>query len=120
MRIDHLVGEVIHHLVGRAIYVIVAALAVAVFAVVAVYHFTIAGLIALEGQVGVLDARLIVAAIYGALAMVALIMLWVKARKPARAGIGPAPAALSNGRELQLVMLVEAVMLGYALARKRG
>jgi len=35
--------------------------------------------------------------------------------RPARAAM---PAALAGQREMQLVMLVEAVMLGYTLARK--
>jgi hypothetical protein len=35
-----------------------------------------------------------------------------------RSSSAAAPAALASQREMQLVMLVEAVMLGYTLARK--
>jgi hypothetical protein len=118
MRVDHIISAAISHLMGRMMRRAVAALALAVFAVVAVYHFTVAGLIALDGHIGTLDARLVVGGIYGALALTSLIILWAMGRKPAH-NVAQAMPALGSPREMQLVMLVEAVMLGYALARKR-
>jgi hypothetical protein len=86
-------------------------------AVVALYHFTIAGTIALQGQYGDLNARLIVGGIYALLSIISLSVAYAMRPKPANSAATP---ALSNPREMQLVMLVEAVMLGYALARKRA
>lgn len=118
MRIDQLIGVSISHLMRRVVRRALAAVALAVFAVVALYHFTVAGLISLDGQFGTLDARLIVGGIYGALALIALGAFWVLGRSPDNTR---APALTAgNQRELQLAaMLIEAVMLGYALARKR-
>lgn len=117
MRIDHMIGAAISQMMGRVLRRAVAALALALFALVAVYHFTVAGLIALDGHFGALDARLIVGGIYGALAVISLGALWFMGRK---AGTAKAPAVSGSPREMHLVaMLVEAVMLGYSLARKR-
>jgi len=85
-------------------------------AVVALYQFTVAGTIALQGHYGDLYARLIVGGVYALLAIISLSVLW--AMRPKLADLSRTPA-LNNPREMQLVMLVEAVMLGYALARKR-
>jgi len=115
MRVDQIVAMAANHFVARLLRRVIAAVALLIFAVIAVYQFTIAGMIALDGQVGVLNTRLIVGGIYAALAVAALIALWALRGKPASS----ATPALNNPRELQLVMLVEAVMLGYSLARKR-
>jgi hypothetical protein len=53
-------------------------------------------------------------AIYAGLALIALAIFWAIGRN----STNPAPAALTPPREMQLAMLVEAVMLGYSLARK--
>jgi hypothetical protein len=53
-------------------------------------------------------------AIYAGLAQIALAIFWAIGRNSANAS----PAALTPPREMQLAMLVEAVMLGYSLARK--
>ena len=79
----------------------------------ALYFFTVAGTIALETRYGALDARVIVGAIYAAVAIITTIV-WATRGKPASSS---APV-LSGQREMQIAMLVEAVMLGYALARK--
>jgi hypothetical protein len=88
------------------------------FTLVAVYYFTMAGTQALEAEYGLLHARLIVAAIYTAAALIALIVLWATQRKPL---IKHQTAdALMSPRNAPIVMLIEAAMLGYALARKPG
>lgn len=116
MRVDQIVASATNHLIARLVRRAVAAVAVAIFAVIAIYHFTVAGMIALDGQVGALDTRLIVGGIYAALALISLTALWAFGRGNGRNS--PMPA-LNNPREMHLVMLVEAVMLGYTLARKR-
>jgi hypothetical protein len=116
MRLDHLASVAVDHLLGRLIKRALVAVAMTIFAIIALYHFTVAGIYTLELQVGQLDARLIVGGIYAAAAIIALATFWAMRGKPAAAGT---PVVSNNAREMQLVMLVEAVMLGYSLARKR-
>ena len=116
MQAARIMAFVAEHLVGRLLRRALIAVLMAACAVVALYQFTIAGTIALQGQYGDLYARLIVGGIYAFLTIVSLSVLWAMRPKPAGSAGTP---ALSNPREMQLIMLVEAVMLGYALARKR-
>jgi len=113
MPLEHIVGGAIHHLAGRLIRRALLALVIAAFAIVAIFYFTIAGMLALEAQYGALYAHLIVAAIYTAAALTGAI-LWMVQRKPAIAS----DPAVARAREMQLVMLLEAAMLGYGLARR--
>jgi type VI protein secretion system component VasK len=115
MRIDNILtaatDQLLWPLLRRALLV----LAFAILAMIAVYHLTIAGNIALAHRFGDLNARLIIGAIYAALALLSLIVLWAMRGKPAKLADTP---ALQRVRETHLVMLVEAAMLGYTLARK--
>jgi|SRR6185312_2759633 len=115
MRIDHIAEAAIGHVFGRLMRQALLAAIFAVCVIVALYHATIAGFIALDGQYGALDARLIVAAIYAVVGLVSLAVFWQQhraARLPMNA------KALASTREMQVVMLIEAVMLGFQLARK--
>ena len=114
MQLYNIAAAAIEHVLGRLLRRALFAFVIAALAIVAVYHFTIAGTLALEAQFGALQAQLIAAAIYAAIALIACAMLWVLRSKSASAS---APA-LSGQREMQMAMLVEAVMLGYGLARK--
>jgi hypothetical protein len=109
MRLEKIAQRVFSRIFRRALL----ALLVAIFAVVAIYDFTAAGSIALETEYGLLHARLIVGGIYAALA-IACAIWWAVQGKTANSS---APA-VSSQREMQIAMLVEAMMLGYALARK--
>ncbi len=100
-------------IIGRFLRRVLLALLIAAFAIVAVYYFTAAGSLALETQYGELDARLMVGAIYAVLALGCTIWWAILSRQTSTG----APV-LSNQRDMQIAMLVEAVMLGYALARK--
>ena len=107
---DQLVGRILR----RAAWLIVGAL----FALIALYHFTVAGMVALSSEFGILNARLIVAGFYTAIALIALIVF--KSMRPRNP---PAPSELKagNGNEpqtMQIAMLVEALTLGYSLSRK--
>ena len=113
MRIDQVAGSVADQLFGRMLRRGLIALVFAIFAAIALYHFTIAGMLALETQYGALDARLIVGGIYAAVALICAIW-WLALGRPS----GSRTPALSQQRDLQIAMLVEAVMLGYTLARK--
>jgi hypothetical protein len=113
MRLDQIAEIVVDYLFGRLLRRTLIALAVAALAVVAIYYFTAAGTIALEAQYGSLLARVIVGAIYAAVAIAAAIVWAVRGK-----ATNPSVPALGNQREMQIAMLVEAAMLGYALSRK--
>jgi len=85
--------------------------------IVAVYHFSVAGILALTAEYGPLQARLIIAAIYAAIALFTLAIFWLTRRKIRTVASTP---ILDSPREMRIAMLVEAVMLGYALAARKG
>lgn len=114
MQLDQIAATAMSHLMGRLMRRAVAAAITVLFALIAIYQFTVAGTIALETQHGALNAHLIVAGIYVVLALIAFAMFWAMRAK----SLGDGMPAVSQPREMQLIMLVEAVMLGYALARK--
>jgi hypothetical protein len=113
MRLDQLSKLAFDHLLGRMFRRALIAMAIAACAIVAVDHFTAAGFLALEAQYGAMHARLAIGAIYGVLGLAGITILWATRNRPAAS-----PPALARQRETQLIMLVEAVMLGYTLARK--
>ncbi len=118
MRLSDVPEFAVHLLFSRLLRRAFVAALLVLFALIAVYHFTVAGTLALDAEFGVLQARLIVAAIYTAAALVALIVLWATRSK---SPIDDAAAgALASPRNMQMAMLIEAVMLGYSLARKPG
>jgi hypothetical protein len=114
MRIDHIATMAVEHLLGRLFRRMLAAAALAIFAIVAIYQGSVAATLALQTHYGAVNAHLILCAAYVVLALIAWLTFWLVGRKPA---VTKAPA-LSQPREMQLAMLVEAVMLGYTLARK--
>lgn len=113
MRLEDIAGLAFDHIFRRIFLRALIGFAVAAFGIVALYHFTIAGAIALEAQFGEVHARLIVGAIYAAIA-IAFAILWAVRGRP----VSSSAPALSTQRDMQVAMLVEAVMLGYALAGK--
>jgi hypothetical protein len=114
MRLDQLATAALDHVFGRLLRRALLAIVIAALAVTAIYQFTAAATLALESQYGALQAPLIIGAIYATLALIVLAVLWAMRAKSASA------PALTGQRETQMAMLVEAVMLGYALARKGG
>ena len=118
MRLGHITEFAMNNIFSRLKRRTIVAAVLVLFTLVAVYYFTMAGTQALEAEYGLLHARLIVAAFYTAAAMIALIVLWATRRKPL---IKDQTAdALMSPRNAQIAMLIEAAMLGYALARKSG
>ena len=108
--VSHTVGQVVSRLLRRAIAMAVLAL----FALGAIYHFSVAGVLALEQHFGALTARLIVAGVYLLIALAVLGYLYAtRAKLPVqqRPGISRAP------QDVQIAMLIESVLQGYALAR---
>jgi hypothetical protein len=113
MRIEDVAGAAFGHIFRSLFRRALAAIIIAALAVVALCYFTLAGTMALEMRYGALDARVIVGAMYAAVAIIVTIV-WAARGRSANSS---APV-LSGGRDMQVAMLVEAVMLGYALARK--
>ena len=114
MRLDHLAISAIEQVAGRVLRRLVTGLVMVVLALLAISYFVSAGEIELVARFGPLNAQLIMGAIFAGAALIALVILWAMSARRARTGM----PALSGQREMQLVMLAEAVMLGYALARK--
>jgi hypothetical protein len=113
MRLEQLALTAVEHVLGRLLRRLMVAAVMLVFALIAVYYLLGASEIALSLQFGELHARLIMGGIFAVLALAALVAWWTM-RGKARA-IAPPQALQVPG--LQVAMLVEAVMLGYALAR---
>jgi hypothetical protein len=114
MRIDQIASIALSQIFKRILVRAVLAAVLALFALIAVYHFTVAGTLALEAQFGLLYARLIIAGIYAAFATATFLTLWLTRAKLPPSG----KAALDAPREAQIVMLIEAAMVGYSMARK--
>ncbi|MFN3657881.1 MAG: hypothetical protein ACK4UO_11555 [Pseudolabrys sp.] len=116
MRLDDIARLTLNTLLGALLRRAAVAAVLAIFAITALYQFTVASTIALELEYGPLNAHLIVGAIYLVLAAIALAVLWAMRPKSSAPGL----PALGEPRQMQLVMLAEAVMLGYTLARKNS
>lgn len=115
MRIDHIAGLAYDRLIGRIVRRAALMAAITLCAVVAIYQFTVAGSLAIQAHYGSVEAHLFVGAVYTFLGLAGTVTIWAMRNRPARAA---APTTLAGQREMQLIMLVEAVMLGYTLARK--
>ncbi len=114
MRLDQIASIALSQIFKRIMIRALLAAVVGLFALIAIYHLTVAGNLALQAEFGALYARLIIAGIYTALAAITLLTLWFTRAKAPKAG----EAALDAPQEAQIVMLVEAAMLGYSMARK--
>jgi len=103
--------------------------AICAFCAVGAIIFAVwASLIALEAAVGSVYARLILAGVFALLACTIVLVVWalnrpavaVRDRAPLRAQMdAQAQAARSSAQFAQLAMIVEAVLLGYSMSRKR-
>jgi hypothetical protein len=84
-----------------------------------------ASLLALEPYVGVVYARLILAGAFALVLIAIILVLWLTGPPAAAASSaqmnlhGQNQAAQRSAQFAQLAMIVEAVMLGYSLARRR-
>ena len=116
MRLDHLAISAIEQVAGRVLRRLLIVLLAAVLTLVAISYFVSAGEIELVTRFGAVNAQLIMGALFTGAALIALVIFWAMGAKRARTST----PVLSGQREMQLVMLAEAVMLGYALARKNG
>jgi hypothetical protein len=116
MRLDQIATATLGHLLGRLLWRALIAAMMAIVAIVAIYQFSVAGTLELADRYGEVNAHLIVGAIYAVLGLAAFVTLWTMRSR----NTSDSTPALAQGREMQIAMLVEAVMLGYTLARKSG
>lgn len=119
MRLTDIAEASVSHLVGRILRRVIGFALVGLLAIIMFYYASAAGAIALAIKFGTLYAYLIMAGIYAAAAAIVLIVLYAT-RTKAIPVQEQAANALSSPRNMQIAMLIEAVMLGYSLARKSG
>jgi hypothetical protein len=118
MRIDHIAEIAIADVLGALIRRAIVALAVGCCSIVAIYHISVAGLLALGLEYGPLQARLVIAAIYAGIALIVFVAFRTTTRRKLGA-VATTTMPLDSSREMRIAALVEALMLGYTLARKR-
>ncbi len=90
-------------------------------AIITLYYANSAATLALALQYGPLYAYLIMAGIYAVAALIALAVFYAtrhRAAEPQAAADATVAGLLSSPRNMKIAMLVEAVLLGYSLARK--
>lgn len=117
MRLTELAGFAFNGAVAKLRREVLAIVAAAACAVGAIYQLASASVVALESQVGAAGARLIVAAgflLIGGIA-IAIPRLYERNRKSL---IQQVQTEATVPRNLQLAAIMEAVILGFLLARK--
>jgi hypothetical protein len=123
MKIESFISQIFSRLLGRMLRRLLAVAILALFVLVALYHLTIAGTLALEGLYGALDARLIVVAIYAALAVIIFIYLFAT-RGQAPAAEAPTrktrAASRNTPQDVRVAELLESLLLGYTTARRKS
>jgi hypothetical protein len=99
---------------------------VGVFALIALYQATVALHAYLEIQFGIVQAHLMIAGFYAVATLLLILVLWLSGRKSAKQAARPADesglfqalSGMANApRDMQIAMIIEAVMLGYSLSR---
>ena len=121
MRLTEIAEATVRHMIGRLLRRAILFAALGAFVLIAFYYCSAAGTIALTQQYGSLAAYMIMAAIYATAAVIVLIAIYATRAKPEAASLPTQEKvanALSSPRNMQIAMLIEAVMLGYSLARK--
>ena len=95
-------------------------------ALAAVIYAASASILALEPLVGAVYARLIMAGLFALVVLAIVLVLWLGGERPAPAPAAAkiplqaqAQAAQRSAQFAQLAMIVEAVLLGYSMARRR-
>lgn len=119
MWLTEIAEATVSHVIGRLVRRAVLFAALGLLAIVAIYYASAAGTVALALTYGPIHAYLIMAGVYALVAIVVLITL-LATRTKAAPPQDKVANALSSPRNMQIAMLVEAVMLGYTLARKSG
>jgi len=120
MRLTDIAEGAASALIARYVKRAILVALVGIFAVVALYCLSAAGLMALALVYGPLYAYLIMAGVYAAAALIALAVFYATRNRALVRQNAVGAAGSMSPRNMQIAMLVEAVMLGYTLARKSG
>lgn len=116
MQLNDITSVTFNQLFGRLLRRAFSVALLAAFAVIALYYANGAGTLALTSEFGALYAYLIMAAIYAVAALIGLTVFLATRAKPV---VTDRPqGALASPKNMQIAMLIEAVMLGYSLSRK--
>jgi hypothetical protein len=118
MRLDHRIANIVSLVIGRLARRAVAVLLLGLLVLGTIYHLTVAGTLGLAEHYGAIHARLIIAAIYFVAALAPLGFLIATRAKPA-----PAPKAddaMQEPHNQRIAMLIESILVGYSLAKKRS
>lgn len=118
MRLDHLIANIVSLVIGRLLRQAVAGLLLGLLVLGTIYHLTVAGTLGLAEHYGAIHARLIIAAIYFVAALVPFGFLLATRAKPVAAP--KADDVMQEPRNQRLVMLLESILVGYSLAKKRS
>lgn len=118
MALTDIASAAIGRIVGRLVRRVACWALVGVFALAALYQASVAGVVALEAQFGAVYAHLLIAGLYALVAIGIVVSLWMTVRRPFVAKeYRESLAALPP--ELQAATIVEALLLGYAMSRKK-
>ncbi|MCW5689186.1 MAG: hypothetical protein KIT76_11635 [Pseudolabrys sp.] len=122
MRLTELAEATISPLVARLVRRAALFVALGLLGIVTLYYVSAAGTVALALEYGPVTAYLIMGGIYALLAIAVAITLLATRTKtvPAQDPVANALSSTSSSRNMQIAALIEAVMLGYTLARKSG
>ena len=122
MRLTELAEATISPLVARLVRRAALFGALGLLGIVTLYYVSAAGTVALALEYGPVTAYLIMGGIYALLAIAVAITLLATRTKtvPAQDPVANALSSTSSSRNMQIAALIEAVMLGYTLARKSG
>ena len=122
MRLTELAEATISPLVARLVRRAALFVALGLLGIVTLYYVSAAGTVALALEYGPVTAYLIMGGIYALLAIIVAITLLATRTKtvPAQDPVANALSSASSSRNMQIAALIEAVMLGYTLARKSG
>lgn len=121
MRLTDIAAGALSGLVARYVRRAILLALIGACVLVTLYYVNSAASLALAAQYGPLYARLIMAGIYAVAGLIAFTVFYTTRNRTLTQQFASSGAAdLSSPRNMQIAMLVEAVMLGYTLARKSG
>jgi len=113
--LERVVALAASQLLGRLLKRILAMTVAAIFLLGVLYELSAAGTLQLSVLYGPVCARLIVAAVY---AVIVLCTLGILLATRAKAPVSNEPNPLGPRTDKRIAMLVESILLGYAMARK--
>ena len=119
MALADIATATIGRIAGRLVRRVVCWALVGLFGLAALYQASVAAVVALEQEFGAVYAHLMIAGLYALAAIAIVIFLWVTVRRPFvddeyRKTLAQLPA------EAQVATVVEALLLGYAMSRRKS